>query len=131
MRIVLFYCQHAVNDPLDIDPASDRSRGISLRSVMVPCSSKVQVPYLLKILDEEADGIEIVACPERGCRYLTGSRKAAKRVAYARELLEEIGISGERIGLSWKRGLSAQGLVQLAMARAKAVRAAVERGDGR
>ena len=70
-RIVVFYCQHTVSDLAQIDPVTDRAEGVHVKPVMLTCSSKIQVPHLLKILDEEADAVEVVACPKRGCRFLT------------------------------------------------------------
>jgi len=120
-RIVVFYCQHTVSDLTRIDPITDRAEGLYVKPVMLTCSSKIQVSHLLAILDGQAEGVEVVACPKRGCRFLTGSTMAEKRIIHARGLLEEIGVSGERLGISWKSGLSADALVHLARLRARAI----------
>jgi coenzyme F420-reducing hydrogenase delta subunit len=89
---------------------------------MMPCSSKIEVPYILKILEAGALAVEIVACPEKGCKFLVGSRRAEKRIEYIRGLLEQIGCSRQRVGISRKLSQSPQELIELARARGDAAR---------
>lgn len=121
-EIVVLYCQHSVAGDADVKIASQQMRGLTVRPTMLPCSSKVDVPHLLKILQHGADAVELVACPQDRCRFLVGSLKAEKRVDRASGLLEEIGMGGQRLGLSRRAKLSAQDLLALATARAEAVR---------
>jgi len=39
----------------------------------------------------------LIGCLEGDCHFLTGNLKAKKRVEYAKQLLKESGIGGERI----------------------------------
>lgn len=121
-EIVVLYCQHTVARGAEVVTALQEARGMTVRSTMMPCSSKVEVSHLLKILEQGADGVELVACPQQKCQFLVGSLKAEKRVRRAHGLLDEIGMGGERLGLSRKEGLSAAELMGLAEARAEAVR---------
>jgi len=121
-EIVVLYCQHCVAQDADVTVASQQMRGLTVRPTLMPCSSKVEVPHLLRILEQGADGVELVACPEAKCRFLVGSRKAEKRVERARGLLEGIRMGGQRLGLSRKEKLSAEALLDLAEARAGAVK---------
>jgi coenzyme F420-reducing hydrogenase delta subunit len=75
----------------------------------------------LKILEQGADGVELVGCPKDKCRFLVGSLQAEKRVQRASGLLDEIRMGGERLGLTRAQKLSVQELLDLANARAKAV----------
>jgi len=88
----------------------------------MPCSSKIEVSYILKILESGADAVEIVACPEKSCKFLVGSLRAEKRIEYIRSLLDKIGYSPERVGISRKLSQSPEKLMELARARADAVR---------
>ncbi len=121
IRIAVLYCQHTVCRKASVAPAAEKVKGITVRAAMMPCSSKVQASHLLKILDQEADGVEVVACADQACRFLNGSRRAAKRVAYTRRLLDEVGVGAERVGISREAGASAEQLMELAVARAAAV----------
>ena len=75
-EVVLLYCQHGICDEAKASAWSQDAGGVSVRAVMMPCSSKIEVPYILKILESGADAVEIVACPEKSCRLLTGSLPA-------------------------------------------------------
>ena len=65
-----------------------------------PCSSKVEVFQLLRILAAEADLVWVVGCPESLCQLLEGSTRMGKRLAYAQQYLSEIGLEPERLGMS-------------------------------
>lgn len=121
-EIVVLYCQHCVAEPGRVNPAAAEGPGPAVRSTMIPCSSKVEISHLLTILEQGADGVEVVACPEDQCRFLVGSRMAQKRIDRARRLLDAIRMGAERVGFSRAEGLSAGDLLGLARARAEAVR---------
>lgn len=114
-NVVLLYCRQCV--AADVSAADFPNR-----AEMLPCSSKIRVSHLMKILAGGADAVELVACPEESCRQMVGSRRAERRVEYARGLLVAAGISGERIGISRGTDLSAQDLRDLAAQRAKKLR---------
>ena len=120
-EIALLYCRHCMSEDKGIAVEAEKATGFFLRPVMLPCSSKIQVSDILKILSEGADAVEIVACPENKCRFLTGSRKAEKRVTYANRLLEQSGIKKKYVGITIKHDLSAEELIQIAEARAKEI----------
>jgi coenzyme F420-reducing hydrogenase delta subunit len=89
---------------------------------MMPCSSKIEVSYILKMLESGADAIEVVACPEKSCKYLVGSLRTERRIEYVRGLLKKIGYAPERVGISRKLSQSPEQLIEIARARADAVR---------
>jgi coenzyme F420-reducing hydrogenase delta subunit len=119
--IVLLYCQHCI--------AGDAESGLNIlarskgkvRAVIMPCSSKVQVPHLLQLLAEGHAGVEVVACLEEACSFLVGSSKTEKRIAYARGLLASAGLEPERLGITRGKDLSADDLTGFAAQRAEAI----------
>ncbi len=117
-QIVVLYCQHGICDEAEASAWSQEADGLSIRAVMMPCSSKIEVPYILKILESGADAVEIVACPEKSCKFLTGSLRAEKRVEYVRDLLKKIGYSPECVGISRKLSQKPDQLIEIAKARA-------------
>ena len=121
VSIVVLYCQHSVAGDVDIPACARSLTGVRVRSAMVPCSSKVQASHLLSILDQEANGLEVIACPVGSCGLLVGSERAAKRVSYARDLLEGSGLGADRLGISHGSQLSADEFVARIAARARAV----------
>ena len=116
-RVVMLYCQNCIKPGAERDLAS----ASSMQAVMMPCSSKVQIPHILKILAEGAAGVEVVACPEKACRFLVGSCKAEKRINRVRELLAMAGLSPQRAGLTRGADLSADDLAGFAAARLDAI----------
>ena len=121
-EIVVLYCQHGICDQAKGSAWSQEVDGLSIRAVMMPCSSKIEVPYIMKILESGVDAVEIVACPEKSCKLLTGSLRAEKRVEYIRGLLKTIGYDPERVGISRKLSQTPDELMEIAGARADAVR---------
>jgi coenzyme F420-reducing hydrogenase delta subunit len=118
--IIVLYCQHAVAVDAHVAAEAARVTGLSVQPVLVPCSSKVEVPHILRILERGTTGVEVVACSGNECRFLVGSDRAERRVAYARRLLAEAGIDAERVGFSRASMLSAAELMALAENRAEA-----------
>ena len=122
IEVVVLYCQHSVVDEAKSSTWSNQTQGLSVRALMMPCSSKIEVPYILKILESGADAVEIVACPEKSCKFLIGSLRAEKRIEYIRGLLGQIGYTPERVGISRKLSQSKEILLEIARARADAIR---------
>jgi nicotinamide mononucleotide adenylyltransferase len=68
-----------------------------VHEIALPCSGKLQPEHLLKAFEAGADAVCIIACAGDNCHYLEGSRRAERRVEYVRQLLDEIGLDGERL----------------------------------
>jgi len=69
----------------------------TVNAIGLPCSGKVDVPYLVKALETGADAVAIVACSKQECRHFEGSSRAHKRAEAVESLLEEIGLGAGRI----------------------------------
>lgn len=71
----------------------------NVKIVKLPCSGRVDVVHLLKAFEDGADGVYVAGCLEGDCHYQVGNLRAKKRVAYVRDLLDKIGIGGERVAM--------------------------------
>ena len=69
----------------------------NVKVIQVPCSGRVDILYLLKAIEDGADGVYVAGCLEGECHFLTGNLKAKKRVNHVKRLLEEIGLEPERV----------------------------------
>ena len=69
----------------------------NIRIIKLPCTGKIDILYLLKTFEDGADGVYVAGCMEGDCHYLTGNLRARKRVEYAKKILDEVGIGGERL----------------------------------
>ncbi len=52
---------------------------------------------MMEAFQKGADGVYVAGCLEGECHFLTGNLRARKRVEYAKKLLDEIGVGGERL----------------------------------
>ena len=71
----------------------------SIRIISVPCTGKVDLIHLLRAFEKGVDGAYVLGCLEGECRFNSGNLRAKKRVAQARNILERIGIGGERVAM--------------------------------
>jgi F420-non-reducing hydrogenase iron-sulfur subunit len=69
----------------------------TIRVVRVPCTGKVDVLHILRAFEKGADGVYVVGCLEGDCRFENGNLRARKRVEQAREILDAVGIGGDRV----------------------------------
>jgi F420-non-reducing hydrogenase iron-sulfur subunit len=122
-EITLLYCRQSLAQGVKPVEGRRAGEGFSVRLVMLPCSSKAQLPHLMRLLQAGSDGVQIAACPEMACQHLVGSNRAEKRVAYGQGLLAKVGMGAERLGLERGAALSLDDLMQMAGRRAEAVRA--------
>ncbi len=120
-EVVVLYCQQALSEDAKATDWAQDVKGLSVRAIMLPCSSKVEVPYILRLLESGADAVEVVACPEKACKFLIGSHRAEKRIDYVRSLLEKIGSNPQSVGISRKMNQTPDKLIELAKARIEAL----------
>jgi F420-non-reducing hydrogenase iron-sulfur subunit len=120
-EIIVLYCQHSVNKEVDLTAAVKGVSGYHPRLVEMPCSSKIQVPHLFRILERGTDGIVVIACPEKECRFLVGNVRAGKRIKYARELLNQADIGADRLTMAHGKGMSAEEILAIVDHKANAV----------
>ena len=96
-KITLFHCINAFSEsdelPLNGNPACE------IKTVKMACSSMVKDVFLLRAFEAGADAVVVMVCPEGQCRYVEGNIRAKKRVAWVRNLLDEIGLDGRRLSL--------------------------------
>lgn len=90
---------------LEENPEDVQKTGVA--QVLVPCVGRLSVPDMLAPFEQGADGVSIIACAEGECLYPTAEERLGARVEEAKRVLEEIGLSGERIEL-WRTKESAE-----------------------
>ena len=91
-----------------------------LHKVELPCSSRVDPLHVLKAFENGADGVIIIACPESMCRMQKGSRHAAKRIDYIKQLMSESGLNPDRL-MMFHPNIPSAGKLEDIVAEAKAV----------
>lgn len=97
-KITVFHCINAFTESTSWPFAGGND--FEIKFIRLPCSSMVKDVFLLRAFEAGADGVVVLACPQGQCRYVEGNIRAKKRVAWVKNLLDEIGIDGRRLSLS-------------------------------
>lgn len=116
-RIVVVYCHNAISSAAEMREGAYSGKGFSAYFAALPCSSKIEPSYALKMLADGADGMVVVACPENQCRLMVGNVRAEKRINYVRALLDEIKMGAERLILERGENLTEDDLLEIAQRR--------------
>ena len=95
--IIAFCCHYCAYTAADMAGSQRLCYPPNVKIIRVPCSGKVDTLHLLKAFENGADGVYVAGCLEGDCHFKSGNVRAAKRVALARRLLDEIGLGGERL----------------------------------
>jgi F420-non-reducing hydrogenase iron-sulfur subunit len=97
-KITLFHCINSFNESASLPLTGGDN--FEIKTVRLPCSSMVKDVFLLRAFEAGADGVLVLVCPEDQCRYVEGSIRAKKRVAWVQNILDEIGLDGRRLSIS-------------------------------
>ena len=117
-EIVVLYCAQSVSEP----PKNPIEQVDGTKLVMMPCSSKVESYQVLEILAKGADGVEVVACAGKSCRFLVGNERAEKRMARLGKMLDEAGVGAARAGITRASKLTVSDLLKIASKRAESLK---------
>jgi F420-non-reducing hydrogenase iron-sulfur subunit len=120
--VVVLYCRNCVDANVRQIDSFRTLESFEVRQIVMPCSSKIDERLLLKLIENGADAVLVVACADHACKFLVGSLRAEKRIQQVRLILEEIGLGPERVSFIRRARLSAAGLLELAADRAMRVR---------
>jgi F420-non-reducing hydrogenase iron-sulfur subunit len=96
LKIYIFYCSNGLNAS-ELSQCQNELNDYNLKPISLPCSGKIDVPYLVKAFETGADGVVIVTCELGQCRHLEGNMRAEKRAEAVDKLLEEVGAGTGRI----------------------------------
>jgi F420-non-reducing hydrogenase iron-sulfur subunit len=106
-NLTAFTCIYCGSMAADTAGALRLTYPANVKLFRFPCTGKVDVEHILKAFEEGADGVYVVACPIGNCHHVHGNVRATRRLDYARQLLEEVGIEGERLGIYYMSGSQA------------------------
>ena len=95
----------------------------NVKLVRLPCTGKTDVNYILKAFEQGADGVYVVGCPIGNCHHVRGNERGNARVERAKELLDDIGLGGERLDMFFVSGGMGATFAQLAQEVTERIRA--------
>lgn len=65
----------------------------------LPCLGRIDEAVILRAFRKGADAVIVAGCVEGNCKYNLGNYQARRCVNEVRDILTEIGVSGERLGI--------------------------------
>jgi coenzyme F420-reducing hydrogenase delta subunit len=98
LKTYVFYCTNSIDESRLIKDCGSLD-GITVKHIALPCSGKIDIPYLVKAFETGADGAVIVTCRLNECQHLEGNLRAKKRAQAVESLLEEIGMGKGRLAV--------------------------------
>jgi coenzyme F420-reducing hydrogenase delta subunit len=107
-EITAFYCIYCGFMAADTAGALGVPYPANVKFVRLPCTGKTDVRYILEAFEQGADGVYVVACPIGNCHHVRGNERGQARVRRTADLLQEIGLEKERLGMFFMSGSQAQ-----------------------
>lgn len=96
-KIAAFCCDECGYATVDLAGMGGMTYPSSVLPVRVPCIGWVSLYQIFKALEYGADGILLVGCMLENCQHLKGAIYAEKVVKFAKSILDEIGLNGNRL----------------------------------
>ncbi len=87
----------------------------SIKIILVPCTGKVDVIHMLRAFEKGADGVYVLGCIEGDCHFNNGNLRAKKRVAQVADILDKVGVGGERVAMFNLSSSEAPRFVEIAL----------------
>ena len=100
-KIVAFLCNWCSYAGADLAGVSRFQYPVNIRIIRVPCSGRINPLYIIKALQEGADGVLVSGCHPGDCHYISGNLVARRKFALLKNYLAFIGIDPERVQFSW------------------------------
>jgi coenzyme F420-reducing hydrogenase delta subunit len=100
-RILAFLCNWCSYAGADLAGVSRIQYAPNIRIVRVPCSGRINPVFLLRALQNGADGVLVSGCHPGDCHYISGNLAARRKFALLKELVRFAGIEPERIQFAW------------------------------
>jgi coenzyme F420-reducing hydrogenase delta subunit len=103
-EITAFMCIYCADMAADTAGALRIQYPANVKLIKMPCTGKTDVEYILNAFEQGADGVYVVGCPIGNCHHVRGNERARIRVNKVKDLLDEIGIGGERVEMYFVSG---------------------------
>jgi coenzyme F420-reducing hydrogenase delta subunit len=97
-EVLVFLCNNCIPVGTNLDALPGRN-DIHVEVKILPCSGKISVQYLFHAIEGGKKGICLIACPQGECTLFQGNYRAHIRIENVKQLLTEIGIPQETVGM--------------------------------
>jgi coenzyme F420-reducing hydrogenase delta subunit len=96
-QVLAFCCDYCAFSAASLAGSKRMQYPVGVRIVYTPCTGKIEMEHILEAFEKGIDGVLVVGCLEGGCHFLEGNLRARRRADRIREVLDEIGLGGERL----------------------------------
>ncbi|MEW6716495.1 MAG: hydrogenase iron-sulfur subunit [Chloroflexota bacterium] len=103
-EITAFYCIYCGYMAADTAGALNIQYPANVKFIRLPCTGKTDIRYILAAFEQGADGVYTVACPIGNCHHVRGNERGRARLERAKQILDEIGLGHERLGMFFMSG---------------------------
>lgn len=100
-RIMVFLCNWCSYAGADLAGVSRVQYPPNIRIIRVPCSGRINPLYIVKALQNGADGVLVSGCHPGDCHYVSGNLYARRKFALLKSFLGYIGVEPGRVQFSW------------------------------
>jgi coenzyme F420-reducing hydrogenase delta subunit len=100
-QIVAFLCNWCSYAGADLAGVSRLQYPPNVRVIRVPCSGRIHPLYLVRALQNGADGVLVSGCHPGDCHYISGNLYARRKFALLKRLLDCIGLEPDRVQFAW------------------------------
>jgi len=123
-EIAVFYCQQTLNNRVKLPERIYRRGDFFARIIILPCSCKVEVYQILKLLEKGIDGVQLIFCSQKKCRFLICNDKQNEfRINYVRNILSQTNIEERRLSCFIKKTkLTVNNFIELTTGYAKQIK---------
>ena len=98
-QIVAYCCNYCAFAAADLAGSMRLRYPPNILVVLLPCTGRVDVLHLLRAFEKGTDGVFVAGCLEGTCHFLEGNLQAKRRVAYTKQLLDAVGVGGDRLDM--------------------------------
>jgi coenzyme F420-reducing hydrogenase delta subunit len=100
-KIVAIVCNWCTYAGADLAGISRIQYPPNVRIIRVPCTGRINPFYIVKALQDGADGVLVSGCHPGECHYLTGNLHARRKFAMLKRFLSYIGMEEDRTIFTW------------------------------
>ena len=101
MRLLILGCMQCMYAAADLAGTMKLQYDVAARIIRMPCTARLDINFILKALQEGADGVLTIGCHPGDCHYERGNYLARRRMAVLKNLLEYAGIDPRRVRMTW------------------------------
>lgn len=100
-RIVAFVCKWCTYAGADLAGTSRMAYPPNVRTLMLPCTGRIDISFVLRAFLQGADGVLVSGCHPGDCHYTAGNFRARRRWTIFRDLLDTLGFDLRRLDMAW------------------------------